>query len=216
MAERADGGVPPSALVFRYVIHERFRTRVPPGARVLNLGCGAGGDALMFASYGVSVLGLDLSTRAVQQARRRTLAAGLGNRLRFQVRQPWELRLEDGSFDGVLSGIGALEWGELPEVGRALAAVLRPDAPVALSLAAPTPAAARYGARQEAERLLGPEFAWSAGYGVGIFLPAPSRDGWAERHPQVFAALAGLESLVRDWPVMRDLGAHLVLVGVRR
>jgi SAM-dependent methyltransferase len=211
----ADAAAPPSSLVFRYVLHQRMRARVPPGARLLNLGCGAGGDALMFGAYGVGVLGLDRSPAAVERARRRALAAGLGSLLRFQVRRPSELRLEDGLFDAALVGCGALDWAELPQVGHMLAAVLRPDAPLALSLDAPWPAAARYGARAEAERRLGPDFVWEPGPALGIFLPAPSQD-WATRHPHAFAALAALESLVRDWPLMRDLGQYLVLVGTRR
>jgi hypothetical protein len=170
----------------------------------------------MFASYGLRVLGLDRSSTAVQQARRRALSAGLGSRLRFHVRRPHELRLEDGFFDGAFSAPGALEWAALPEVGRALAAVLRAEAPVALSVPAPRPAAARYGARREAQRLIGPEFEWSAGFGLGVFLPGTAAGGWAASHPHLFAALAALESLVRDWPVMRNLGDHLVLVGARR
>lgn len=216
MAEAADGEADPSTLVFRYVLHERLRPRLPAGARVLNLGCGAGGDALMFASYGLSVLGLDPSSAAVQQARRRALSAGLGSRLRFHVRRPHELRLQDGCFDAAFAAPGALDWEALPEAGRALAAVLRPEAPVALSVPAPRPAAARYGARREAQRLIGSGFRWSSGFGLGVFLPGPAADGWAANHPHLFAALAALESLVRDWPVMRNLGDHLVLVGARR
>jgi hypothetical protein len=217
MAEpAADQGPEASRLLFRYLVHEWLRARVRPGSRLLNLGCGDGGDALTLAAHGVRVLGLDASEVAVQRARRRALAAGLGSCLRFHVRRPYELRIEDGTFDAALAGFDALDWTDLPGVGRALAAVLRPDAPVTLALPAPRPAAARYGAREDAERRLGPEFAWTRGFGLGIFLPSRTSDAWPERHPHAFAALAALESLVRERPLWRNLGAYLVLTGTRR
>jgi SAM-dependent methyltransferase len=216
MAEPGAEAASPSALVFRHVLQERLRELFRPGARVLNLGCGAGDDAVLLAARGVSVLGFDLSAGAVQQARRRALAAGVGSRARFEVRMPHALRLEDGVFDGAFAGPGALERAELPALGRALAAALRDEAPVLLSVAAPRPAAARYGARAADQRRLGPAFTWSRGFGLGVFVPAPARDGWAPRHPHAFAVLAALESVVREWPVLRDLGGHLVLEGARR
>jgi len=216
MAEPAPEAAGPSALVFRHVLQGRLRALFRPGARVLNLGCGAGDDALFLAAHGVSVLGFDLSPVAVQQARRRALAAGVGSRARFEVRVSHALRLEDGVFDGVFSGLGALERGDLPALGKALAAALREDAPVLLSVAAPRPAVARYGARAVDQGQFGPDFAWSRGFGLGIVVPGEPRGGWPSRRPQAFALLAALESLVREWPVLRDLGDHLVLEGARR
>jgi hypothetical protein len=136
--------------------------------------------------------------------------------VRFEARGPDELRLEDGVFDGAFSGPGALDGAALPAVGRALSAALRPGSRVLLSITAPHPAAARYGARAGAQRLLGSEFTWSAGFGLGVLVPAPAQGGWATRHPQAFGALAALDRLVRRWPVARDLGDHLVLDGARR
>ncbi len=216
MAEPAAEAAGPSALVFRHVLQQRLRALFRPGARVLNLGCGTGDDALPLAAQGVSVLGFDLSPAAVQQARRRALAAGVGSRARFEVRLGHAQRVEDGVFDGAFSGLGALERSDLPALGRALSAALRTDAPVLLSVAAPRPAVARYGAREIDERSLGPDFAWSGGFGLGIVVPGEPRDGWPTRRPQAFAVLAAMEGLVRAWPVLRDLGDHLVLEGTRR
>ncbi|HVR70507.1 MAG TPA: class I SAM-dependent methyltransferase [Vicinamibacteria bacterium] len=216
MAEPGTEAAGPSTLVLRHAFQERLRARFRPGARVLNLGCGSGADALLLAGQGVSVLGFDLREAALHQARRRALAAGLASRARFELRAPHALRLEDGVFDGAFSGVGVLERADLPPLGRALAVALREDAPVVLSLPAPRPAAARYRARERDERLLGPGFAWSRGLGLGILVPGRARESWAARHPHVFAALAALESLVREWPVVRDLGDYLVLEGARR
>jgi SAM-dependent methyltransferase len=206
----------PSALVFRHVLQRRLRALFRPGARVLNLGCSSGEDALLLAAHGVSVLGFDLSPMAVQEARRRALAAGMCSRARFEVRVPHALRVEDGVFDGAFSGLGALQRDELPALGRALAAALRADAPVLLCVGAPRPAAARYDARARDQSRLGPEFGWSGGFGLGIVVPARPRERWPSRHPQAFAMLAAVEGVVREWPVVRDLGDHLVLEGARR
>jgi SAM-dependent methyltransferase len=206
----------PVRLIFRYVFQERLRALFRPGSRVLELGCGPGTNALLLASCGVSVLGLDASPAMVRHARRRAALAGAGSRVRFEARQPQELRVEDGAFDGACSGFGALDGAALPPVGSALAAVLRAGAPVVLSLTAPHAAVARYRARRKAQRLLGPDFGWSPGFGLGVLLPGPAHGAWAARHPQVFGALAAMEGLVRRWPVLRDLGGYLVLEGARR
>lgn len=216
MAEPLDAAASPSDLLFHYVFQERLRALFHPGSRVLNLGSGSGLDALALASGGVSVLGLDPSPDATQRARRQALAAGMGSILRFEVRRPYELRLEDGAFDGACASFGALDEAELTAVGRALSAVLRPGAPVLLSLTAPRPAAARYRSRQEAQDRLGPDFEWSAGFGLGVLVPGPAHGSWATRHPQAFGVLAALDGLVRAWPVLRDFGDHLVLEGTRQ
>jgi SAM-dependent methyltransferase len=206
----------PSLLVLRHAYQERLRARFRPGARVLSLGCGSGEDALFLASLGVRVLGLDPSPAAVHIARRRALAAGVASRARFEARAPAGLRMEDGLFDGAFSGLDGLDREDLPALGKALAAALREAAPVVLCLPAPRPAAARHRARERDQGRLGPDFTWSTGFGLGILLPAVPAGGWPVRHPHAFAALAALESLLRERPLLRDLGDRLVLEGARR
>lgn len=206
----------PAARLFRYVLQERMRERFRPGIRILDLGCGAGEDALWLAALGASVLGLDTSPAAVQEARRAAAAAGLGTRVRFEVRRPDELRLQDGSFGGAFAAPGALDGADLRSLARPLGAVLHEGSPVLLSLRAPRPAAARIGMRQRAQGALGPEFTWRAGFGLGVVMPGTTSMSWAATHPQTFGALALLERFARDAPWLRDLGDHLVLDGVRR
>src|SRR3990170_6301318 len=43
---------------------------VPPGARVLDLGCGEGRDSVYFASRGYDVTGLDVSAAGLEKAER--------------------------------------------------------------------------------------------------------------------------------------------------
>jgi hypothetical protein len=120
-----------------------------------------------------------------------------------------------GPFDGACAGPGALDGADLEAAGRSLAAELRPGAPVLLCIARRRPAGGRLGLR-EAQTQLGPHFAWSDSFGLGVFLPGEAREGWARRHPQAFGILAALERVVRRWPVVRGLGEYSVLEGARR
>ncbi len=57
-----------------------------PGLSVLDIGCGWGGMALTLArDYGARVLGVTLSTEQLARARRRADAAGLSDRVRFEL-----------------------------------------------------------------------------------------------------------------------------------
>jgi SAM-dependent methyltransferase len=216
MAEAPASPTPgPVTLLFRHVLQERMRARLRPGIRVLNLGCGAGEDALWLASTGASVLGLDASPALVERARGAAAAAGAEGRVRFEARCAHELRDEDGTFDAALVAARALDGIELDVLRQPLAAVLRAGAPVLVSVPAPRPAAARLGARQRAQDALGPQFTWGRGFGLGIVLACDVAEAWAAGRPQAFAALAMLERAVRDAPFLRDLGDHLVLDGTR-
>jgi SAM-dependent methyltransferase len=216
MGEAREPATGPAARLFRYVLQERMRERFRPGTRILDLGCGVGEDALWLAALGASVLGLDTSPAAVHEARRAAAAAGLGTRVRFEVRRPDELRLQDGSFGGAFAAPGALDGADLALLARPLAAVLREGAPVLLSLPAPRPAAARIGAREGAQRALGPEFTWRAGFGLGVLMSGTRSTSWATAYPQLFGALAVLERFARGAPVLREFSYHLVLDGARR
>jgi len=57
-------------------LNELFGRLVPPGARVLDVGCGLGTNALRLAALGYRVLGVDVSPTAIEQARARRDAAG--------------------------------------------------------------------------------------------------------------------------------------------
>lgn len=122
---------------------------------------------------------------------------------------------EPGPFDGAYAGPGALDGADLEAVGRALAAALRPGAPVLICVRRLRPGTGRRTLR-DARARLGPGFSWSASFGLGVLLPGEARDEWARRHPQTFGILAALESVVRRWPVVRALGEYVALEGSRR
>ncbi len=54
-----------------------------PAGRALDLGCGEGADAIWLAERGWSVLGVDVSTTALERAREDAGARGVGGRVEF-------------------------------------------------------------------------------------------------------------------------------------
>jgi SAM-dependent methyltransferase len=234
----------PVGLVFRHVFQDRARGLFPPGSRILDLGCGTGEDALALAAAGLAIEALDPVPAMVERARAKAALLGVTeDRCRFHVLAAEELQSLGGGFDGAYSDFGALNCAGLPAVGRALAAALRPGAPLLLSLLGPRPLPATVrrwltaegtprgerdpvvGGRQiavayprpaQVREALGPEFTWHGGFALGVVLPAPDAAAWAEAHPQAFGMLAALEGLVRGTPVLRGLGDHVVLEGRRR
>lgn len=70
---------------------------MPPG-RVLELGCSTGDDSLWLAEQGWQVSAVDISEQAIQTAQRLAQAAGLAERIHFQVCD-LEETFPDGTFD---------------------------------------------------------------------------------------------------------------------
>lgn len=70
-----------------------------PG-RVVDLGCGEGGDSLWLASQGWQVLGLDFSPTAIERARRATAAANLEADFEVVDLEQWQ---PDGPYDLVVA-----------------------------------------------------------------------------------------------------------------
>jgi cyclopropane-fatty-acyl-phospholipid synthase len=79
------------------------KLRLAPGERLLDIGCGWGGLAIWAAAnYGVEVLGITLSERQIEEARRRVAAAGLSERVRIEHRDYREMAGE-GIYDKIVS-----------------------------------------------------------------------------------------------------------------
>ncbi len=87
---------------------ERFfrRLGVTPGTRLLDVGCGAGQLALIAARAGAQVIGCDISTNWLEQARARAAAEGL--EITFEEGDAESLPYADAQFDAVISLIGAM------------------------------------------------------------------------------------------------------------
>jgi SAM-dependent methyltransferase len=234
----AEFGQNPIGLYFRHVVQERVRPLFPKGARVLELGCGTGEDALFLAGLGVEVLGLDVSPAMIENARKK--APAHGGSVQFEVRAAEDVGMVEGMFDGAFSNFGALNCAALPAVGRALASRLRPGAPVAFCVIGlrPLPGLVQQAltgrparsleARVAGRRLaapglssrqlrdgLGPGFSWRCCLALGVLVPAPAHEDWARRNPIAFGLLAAAERLVREWPLAREWGDHLLVLGTR-
>jgi SAM-dependent methyltransferase len=127
----------------------RLEALFPPGSHVLELGCGTGEDALWLARRGVHVTATDFSAAMLEQAKAKVDEASradihLGTRVRFcqldlARAEAWDfdsLRPESG-FDGAFSNYGPLNCvapSALPELGRALAGLIRPGGSVGVAV----------------------------------------------------------------------------------
>ncbi len=132
-------GNPPRNFDFRQAkvafVHELVKwsglERLPPGSRVLDVGCGVGGSARILAKeYGLEVVGISISPAQVKRA---SALTSEGTSSRFEVMDALDLKFENGSFDAV--------WGvevgpHIPDkqlFANELLRVLRPGGVLALA-----------------------------------------------------------------------------------
>lgn len=108
----------------------------PPGARLLDLGCGTGLDAVEQARRGCTVVATDWSPRMVERTRARAEVAGLSDRVTAAHIGVHELeRLDAGPFDGIYSNFGPLNCApDLAATARACAALLKPGGKLVFSV----------------------------------------------------------------------------------
>lgn len=100
------------------------RINIEPGTRVLDVACGAGQTAIPMSRAGAKVTGIDIAPNLIEQARARARAENLD--ARFDEGDAEMLPYPDGSFDIVLSLIGAM-FAPRPElVAAELKRVCRP------------------------------------------------------------------------------------------
>ncbi|MFC3892460.1 SAM-dependent methyltransferase [Lentzea rhizosphaerae] len=103
------------------------RLAVTPGQRVLDLGCGTGAPAVRLAeSAHVEVVGITISNEQLEIAQARAEAAGLADRVRFELVDAMKMEFDAESFDAVLA-IESLE--HMPDqrhVLRSITGILRP------------------------------------------------------------------------------------------
>lgn len=126
----------PVGALFRGVFQRRLSALLKPDARVLDVGCGTGDDALFLAARGHHVHAIDASNGMLERARSKAELRGLrAPLLTFEDRPAEDVgALPAASFDAAYSDFGALNCVDLQRFGRGLASVLRPGAPVLFSL----------------------------------------------------------------------------------
>jgi ubiquinone/menaquinone biosynthesis C-methylase UbiE len=107
------------------------RLKLTPGSRVLDMACGSGNTAIPAARAGVRVVGVDIATNLLDQARERARQAGVP--AEFQEGDAEHLEFPDGAFDGVISMFGAM-FAPRPElVAAEMVRVCRPGGLIAMA-----------------------------------------------------------------------------------
>ena len=111
--------------------HIAAKLALQPGQKVLDIGCGWGGMALYLNKVaGVEVLGITLSEEQLKLARERAEAAGVADKVRFELLDYRILaKRAPGHFDRIVS-VGMFEHVGAPQFGsffRACANLLKDD-----------------------------------------------------------------------------------------
>ncbi|MCC6580804.1 MAG: methyltransferase domain-containing protein [Phycisphaeraceae bacterium] len=91
---------PPNAVLMRFAARQ---LQQGVGHRLLDIGCGAGCNAVPLARLGWDVLGIDLSGPMLEAADRRAQEQGLTDRLRVQRAPMDRLPIADDSFDFIVA-----------------------------------------------------------------------------------------------------------------
>jgi SAM-dependent methyltransferase len=197
--EAVDPDLPPEIEPFSFVSvgllsHVADALALAPGQTLVDLGCGRGGPGLWLArSRGVSLIGVDFSTVAIQQASDRVALFGLAEAARFVVGDLAATGLPDAVADAVVS-IDALRFAaDLPAAGREVLRILRPGHRLVLTGWQPrTPDDVRLPGRLRID--------WAAALRSAGFVDVQvaSRPEWHERFTRVYRVALGLGAPGQD------------------
>lgn len=117
---------------------ETYAAHFSDGDRLLEIGCGTGIDTEFLARRGCFVTGIDVSERMLEINRRRIGLAGLSDRVEWLLLDGAELGgLEGRTYDGIVSGFGALNTVVLDRFAPASARLLKPGGRMLLHLVGP-------------------------------------------------------------------------------
>ncbi len=236
----------------RGTVREVVRSELPPGSKLLDLGCGTGIDALWFARLGYPVVATDWSAGMVARTEARVAGASLPARVDVRQLGIQELDLLDGpgTFDGIYSNFGPLNCvPDLDATADQCARLLRPGGVLAFSVMGricpwelahyalrgrfrraavraargATPVGmnrhtiwTRYYLPREFHRHFASRFSLAGYRALSLFMPPPylvdlyrRRQAWCDR-------LGRLDDRLGDWPLLRDMGDHFLMVMRRR
>ncbi len=116
-------------------VHELIKwsglNQLPPGSRILDIGCGIGGSARILAeNYGFDVVGISISQEQIKRANQLTLNK---SNCRFEVMDALNLQIEKGSFDGVWSVEAGAHILDKQKFADEMLRVLRPGGVLAVA-----------------------------------------------------------------------------------
>lgn len=94
--------------------------------RVLDVGCGPGHTALLFATKAREVVALDPTQAMLDEARRLAAARSLGN-IRFEQATAEDIPFDASSFDRVVSRQSAHHWSAIDRAMAEIGRVLKPE-----------------------------------------------------------------------------------------
>lgn len=102
-----------------------------PGERLIDVGAGSGGAALLAAGRGAHVLAVDASAPMVERVRARASSAAAG-RIDAQVMDGTALSVPDRSFDAAISVFGVILFPDAPRGVSEIARALKPGGRAAI------------------------------------------------------------------------------------
>jgi len=103
-----------------------------PGGRLIDVGAGAGGAALIAGGRGTEVTAVDASPGMVARIAARARDAGIGSRVHAKVMDGTALTLPDDGFDAALSVFGVVLFANADLGMREIVRVLKPGGHVAI------------------------------------------------------------------------------------
>lgn len=104
-----------------------FERRFARNARLIDLGCGTGIDAVHLARTGRTVIATDWSPRMIERTARRAAEAGVADRVLARAVGAQQLELLDGVHDGAYSNFGPLNCvPDLAQLSSQCRRLLRP------------------------------------------------------------------------------------------
>jgi len=112
--------------------HAINRLGLSAGDRLLDVGAGSGGAALIAAKGGIEVLAVDASPKMVARIRERAAAGPTSGHIEAKVMDGMALALPDASLDAALSVFGTILFPDAERGMREIGRVLRPGGRVAV------------------------------------------------------------------------------------
>ncbi|MBL8090303.1 MAG: class I SAM-dependent methyltransferase [Anaerolineales bacterium] len=120
-------------------VYDFVTARIPKNARILDLACGTGTDAVWFAQHGYSVYGVDISGEMLARAEKKAKELNLEDRLTFEQMSYTDLKNKAiEPFDLTFSNFGGLNCvSDISLVAENVRPLLKPNARVIWAIMPP-------------------------------------------------------------------------------